>query len=92
MSYGDTHRHRLGTNYNQIPVNRPIVEVRNYQRDGPQCIFSQGDAPNYFPNSFNGPQEQRETGKCCGTFVSVLVNHTNICKERLGTFVCRWSQ
>lgn len=58
FSYGDTHRHRLGTNYNQLPVNRPRCPVRNYGRDGPQC-YEQDDAPNYFPNSFSGPQEQR---------------------------------
>lgn len=38
-SYSDTHRHRLGTNYQQIPVNCPYAaKVRNYQRDGPQNV------------------------------------------------------
>jgi len=58
FSYGDTHRHRLGTNYNQLPVNKPRCPLRNYQRDGPQNM-EQDDSPNYFPNSFSGPQEQR---------------------------------
>lgn len=58
FSYGDTHRHRLGANYQQLPVNRPTVPVRNYQRDGPQAIDNQDNAPNYFPNSFSGPMEQ----------------------------------
>lgn len=56
FSYGDTHRHRLGANYLQIPVNCPFA-VRNYQRDGPQCMSNQGGAPNYHPNSFDGPNE-----------------------------------
>ncbi|ESO09072.1 hypothetical protein HELRODRAFT_185390 [Helobdella robusta] len=56
FSYSDTHRHRLGTNYNQLPINCPYrARVSNYQRDGPQCFANQGDAPNYFPNSFTGP-------------------------------------
>lgn len=39
FSYTDTHRHRLGTNYQQIPVNCPFsTRARNYQRDGPQCV------------------------------------------------------
>jgi catalase len=39
FSYSDTHRHRLGTNYLQIPVNCPYnARVKNYQRDGPQCV------------------------------------------------------
>lgn len=59
FSYSDTHRHRLGANYLQIPVNCPLrVTVANYQRDGPQTITSnQEGCPNYFPNSFSGPQE-----------------------------------
>lgn len=59
FSYSDTHRHRLGANYLQIPVNCPYrVTVANYQRDGPQNITSnQEGCPNYFPNSFSGPQE-----------------------------------
>jgi catalase len=56
FSYGDTHRHRLGANYLQLPVNCPFA-VRNYQRDGPQCMSNQGGAPNYHPNSFDGPNE-----------------------------------
>lgn len=54
FSYADTHRYRLGTNYLQIPVNCPF-KVRNYQRDGAANHDNQGDAPNYFPNSFSGP-------------------------------------
>ena len=39
FSYPDTHRHRLGTNYLQIPINCPYrTKVSNYQRDGPQCV------------------------------------------------------
>ncbi|ESO09073.1 hypothetical protein HELRODRAFT_169012 [Helobdella robusta] len=59
FSYSDTHRYRLGTNYNQLPVNCPYrARVSNYQRDGPQTFCNQGDAPNYFPNSFTGPDVQ----------------------------------
>jgi len=57
FAYDDTHRHRLGPNYLQIPVNCPYAtRVRNMQRDGFMCINgNQGAAPNYFPNSFGGP-------------------------------------
>ncbi|KAJ2927975.1 hypothetical protein H1R20_g9129, partial [Candolleomyces eurysporus] len=47
FSYPDTHRHRLGANYQQLPVNQPIVPVANFQRDGPQTYISQGSRPNY---------------------------------------------
>nr|BBB37585.1 catalase [Chattonella marina var. antiqua] len=58
FSYADTHRHRLGANYQQIPVNKPFnTTVANYQRDGPMTVDSNGGgAPNYFPNSFQGAQ------------------------------------
>lgn len=39
FAYADTHRHRLGPNYLQIPVNCPFrARVANYQRDGPMCV------------------------------------------------------
>ncbi|EJD37668.1 catalase [Auricularia subglabra TFB-10046 SS5] len=47
FSYPDTHRHRLGTNYQQLPVNAPLVPVANFQRDGPQTFVHQGPRPNY---------------------------------------------
>jgi catalase len=58
FSYADTHRHRLGTNYQSIPVNCPFAsKVANYQRDGHMTVDgNQGGAPNYFPNSFGGPE------------------------------------
>lgn len=55
FAYADTHRHRLGPNHLQIPVNCPF-KVRNYQRDGFMAINNQGGAPNYHPNSFSGPE------------------------------------
>jgi len=59
FSYSDTHRHRLGANYLQLPVNCPYrSKVANYQRDGPQAYDNQGSAPNYYPNSFSGPEQQ----------------------------------
>jgi catalase len=57
LSYMDAHRHRLGPNYEQLPVNMACkTKVLNYQRDGAMRIYSQGGAPNYYPNSFSGPQ------------------------------------
>ncbi|XP_057330564.1 catalase-like [Microplitis mediator] len=58
VSYGDTHRHRLGPNHLQIPVNCPykVISAINYQRDGAMTIYDQNGAPNYYPNSFKGPE------------------------------------
>nr|XP_034196102.1 catalase [Osmia lignaria] len=59
FAYGDTHRHRLGPNHLQLPVNCPFkaISAMNYQRDGLMAVHNQNGAPNYFPNSFNGPKE-----------------------------------
>jgi catalase len=48
FSYPDTHRHRLGVNYQQIPVNKPRCPVFNFQRDGAMAIDGNyGSNPNY---------------------------------------------
>ena len=49
FSYPDTHRHRLGTNYQQLPINAPRTKYRcaNFQRDGAMAFFNQGARPNY---------------------------------------------
>ncbi|RKP26939.1 catalase [Syncephalis pseudoplumigaleata] len=59
FSYPDTHRHRLGANYLQIPINTPYAaRVATNQRDGPMCVSGNGGSgPNYEPNSLNGPRE-----------------------------------
>ncbi len=55
FSYSDAHRARLGTNYRQIPVNMPKVEVNSYSKDGAMRVQNASD-PVYAPNSYGGPQ------------------------------------
>jgi catalase len=50
FSYADAHRARLGVNYQQIPVNRPRVEVHAYSKDGAMRVQNVTD-PVYYPNS-----------------------------------------
>ncbi len=58
ISYHDAHLHRLGPNYQLLPINAPkAATAQNYQRDG--SMRSDGNAagaPNYWPNSMGGPQ------------------------------------
>ena len=56
FSYHDTHLHRIGTNYEQLPVNRPRSEVHSYNKDGPMRYTHSGNQPVYAPNSYGGPQ------------------------------------
>lgn len=54
FSYSDAHRARLGTNYKQIPVNRPKAPVHSYSKDGAMRTQNVAD-PVYAPNSYGGP-------------------------------------
>jgi catalase len=63
FSYTDAHRYRLGSNYERLPVNAPHnAEVNNtYQRDGLMRFDDNGGRqPNYEPNSFGGPAENKD--------------------------------
>lgn len=65
FSYHDTHRHRLGPNFHLLPVNAPKVSrVDNFQRDGyMRSDDNFGGAPNYYPNSFGGPEPRPEVAE-----------------------------
>lgn len=49
FSYPDSHRHRIGANYEQLPVNASKTAHRhaNFQRDGNMAFYNQGSRPNY---------------------------------------------
>lgn len=49
FSYPDAHRHRIGANYQQLPVNASKTAHRqaNFQRDGNMAFYNQGSRPNY---------------------------------------------
>ena len=51
FSYHDTHLHRIGPNYEQLPINAPKVEVHSYNKDGAMTYHHAGSQPVYAPNS-----------------------------------------
>jgi catalase len=55
FSYHDTHLHRIGPNYEQLPVNRPRCPVHSYNKDGQMTYHHAGSQPVYAPNSYGGP-------------------------------------
>ncbi|QNI33422.1 catalase [Alloacidobacterium dinghuense] len=58
ISYPDAHRHRLGVNYDALPINKPDSPVATYHRDGAMRFDGNGgSSPNYEPNSFSGPTQ-----------------------------------
>ena len=56
FSYHDTHLHRIGTNYEQLPINAPKCPVHSYSKDGPMTYRDAGAQPVYAPNSYGGPE------------------------------------
>lgn len=59
FAYADAQRYRIGTNYQQLPVNAPKCPYHNYQRDGAMRFDgNQGSGPNYEPNSFTDAPKQ----------------------------------
>jgi catalase len=78
FSYSDTHRHRLGPNNHQIPINCPFAmhnhpaqlkmetsgHVANNQRDGFMAVDgNQGSTANYEPNTINGTPKVDVSGQ-----------------------------
>ena len=58
FSYPDAHRYRVGTHYESLPVNRPIVDVNTYHTAGSMNYeTSKINDAYYEPNSFSGFEE-----------------------------------
>jgi catalase len=51
FAYNDAQRNRIGTNFHQLPVNRPRTDVDTYMFDGQMNYTQEGNAPVYAPNS-----------------------------------------
>ena len=53
FAYADQQRYRIGANYKDLPVNRPINEVNTYAERGSMAyFFNEENEPNYSPNSY----------------------------------------
>ncbi|WP_439658791.1 catalase [Lentzea sp. HUAS TT2] len=60
FAYADAHRHRIGANYKQIPVNASKSPVHSYSKDGAMRVTNVSD-PVYAPNSKGGPQADAQS-------------------------------
>ncbi|MET3712326.1 catalase [Sphingomonas trueperi] len=50
FAYADTQRYRLGVNFAQLPVNRPLAAVANNNQDGFMAASGRNDDINYEPS------------------------------------------
>jgi len=51
FAYNDAQRNRIGTNFHQLPVNRPRTDVDTYMFDGQMNYDQSSNAAVYAPNS-----------------------------------------
>ena len=92
FSYSDTQRHRVGTNYLQLPINSPQKHVATNQRDGQMTYRVDGNEAgenphvNYEPSSRGGLQEAPRAGAdhtpyVQGAVVRQKISRTNDFKQ-----------
>ncbi|KAK3369595.1 catalase-like domain-containing protein [Lasiosphaeria ovina] len=64
FSYFDTQLSRLGTNWQELPINRPVCPVMNFNRDGAMRHTITRGTVNYWPNRFEAcpPASHAEGG------------------------------
>ena len=60
FAYQDAQRYRIGTNFQQLPVNRPIVDVHTYNFEGAMWFEHTGNRRTYAPNSFGDSWSDEE--------------------------------
>lgn len=53
FSYQDTQLSRLGTNWQELPINRPVCPVMNFNRDGAMRHTISKGKVNYWPNRYS---------------------------------------
>jgi catalase len=78
FSYVDTHRHRLGANYSNIPINCPFrARVATHTRDGPmRTDGNSGNDKNYFPGTYeNCPQPDPSAAMSREALVGEVARH-----------------
>lgn len=66
FSYADAHRYRIGTHYEQLPVNQPKCPVHHYHKDGAMNFMGQlsGATDAYYePNTKGGATETPADGE-----------------------------
>lgn len=83
FSYADTQRHRIGPNFADLPINRPVVPVNNNLRDGAMTYNFNACPINYSPNSLNNdcPRVQTQPptvpAVACGPVVRAVIRNTD---------------
>lgn len=83
FAYHDTHRHRLGPNYEQLEINKAKnTKANTYQRDGFMRLNLDGDGyPNYYPNSMGGAKPDPSVAEPPIQVSGVIGRHKPVYKQ-----------
>ncbi|KAM4054634.1 catalase domain-containing protein [Hirsutella rhossiliensis] len=95
FSYLDTQINRHGgPNFEQLPINRPVVPVHNNNRDGAAQNFIHKNTAAYSPNTLNkGSPAQADQKEGKGFFTAPGRKASGfLVRERSATFADHWSQ
>lgn len=60
FAYQDAQRYRIGTNFQQLPVNKPVNDVHTYSFEGNMWYEHTGGRSVYAPNSFGDSWSDEE--------------------------------
>jgi len=92
FSYLDTQLKRVGPNFHELPINRPLAPVRNNERDAMSRIQINKGRVSYFPNSLDGgcPMHSPEAVQAFRTYAETMEG-TKI-RQRSDSFADHFSQ
>jgi len=79
FSYFDTQISRLGINWEELPINRPVCPVMNFNKDGQMKHGITRSTINYHPNRFEQVQPTPKTQGGYASHRTVMTGH----KDRL---------
>ena len=79
FAYRDTQRYRVGTNFAQLPINRPKCPVNNNIQDGSMRYFAKSGTVNYDPNTLDDGNPKEAKGMIMPTeYVSGKIERKTI--------------
>jgi catalase len=80
FAYADTQMYRLGANYNDLPINRPLVPVANNNQDGKMNADGRKGEVNYEPSTLReiaeDPQYKQVRTALAGTVQQEAIHKT----------------
>ncbi len=81
FSYSDTQMYRLGANHQQLPVNRPRVEVNSNNSDGAMNFGARSGEVNYEPSSMS-PRPQAVSARYSNLPLEGVTQQRKIAREQ----------